>query len=231
MNARLSLVSALLLLVASGCDKPSEPAPKGNATAEPTATVASVVPTVSAAPSASAVPSVTAVASSTASAPASAASAKASAAGSASAKASAAVASASASASATPPAKPAASRTAGSHFTVDFVAPGDCKSGARCNASLTLRALEGYHINNEYPYKFIANDAANVDFLGKEGKTYSKAGGEFAKTGETTAQMSVPFQAKSAGTAKLSGTFKMSVCSEANCQIETPSVALDVPIQ
>ncbi|NOU28196.1 MAG: hypothetical protein HOO96_09855, partial [Polyangiaceae bacterium] len=117
------------------------------------------------------------------------------------------------------------------HFTVDFVAPGDCKSGARCNASLTLRALEGYHINNEYPYKFIANDAANVDFLGKEGKTFSKAGGEFAKTGETTAQMSVPFQAKAAGTAKLSGTFKMSVCSEANCQIETPSVALDVPIQ
>ncbi len=227
MNARLSLGSALLLLVASGCDKPSDPAPKGNATAEPPATVASAVPTVSAAPSASAVASGTAAAT----AAATAATAKPSAAASASAKASASAAVASASASAAPPAKPAASRTAGSHFTVDFVAPGDCKSGARCNASLTLRALEGYHINNEYPYKFIANDAANVDFLGKEGKTYSKAGGEFAKTGETTAQMSVPFQGKAAGTAKLSGTFKMSVCSEANCQIETPSLALDVPIQ
>jgi hypothetical protein len=121
-------------------------------------------------------------------------------------------------------------RVSGSHFVIDFTAPGDCKVGARCNAALTLRATEGYHINDGYPYKFIANDA-NADFLGKEGKTFSKAGGEFAKTSPTTAQMSVPFQGKSAGTVNVSGTFKMSVCSESNCQIESQAVALAVPVR
>lgn len=129
-----------------------------------------------------------------------------------------------------PPAKPVGSRVSGSHFVIDFTAPGDCKVGARCNAAITLRATEGYHINDGYPYKFIANDA-NADFLGKEGKTFSKSGGEFAKTSPTTAQMSVPFQGKSAGTVNVSGTFKMSVCSESNCQIESQAVALAVPVR
>ena len=135
-----------------------------------------------------------------------------------------------ASASAAPPQKPVGSRTSGSHFTLDFAAPGDCKSGARCPATLTLHATEGYHINDAYPYKLVANENPNVDFLGKEGRTYSKAGGELVKTGETTARMNLPFQAKSPGKAHISGTFKMSVCSESNCQIESPTVALDVPI-
>jgi hypothetical protein len=96
---------------------------------------------------------------------------------------------------------------------------------------MVLRATEGYHINKEYPYKLTMNDSAGVTFLGKEGKTFSKASGDFAQSGELTGITNFAFQAAAAGSAKLTGVFKMSVCSEANCQIEVQNVAIDVPVR
>ena len=42
--------------------------------------------------------------------------------------------------------------------------------------------------------------------------------------------MIVRFKPTSAGEARVSGTYKMSVCSAENCQIETQAVTLVVPV-
>ncbi len=42
--------------------------------------------------------------------------------------------------------------------------------------------------------------------------------------------MSVKFRPAAAGTAKLVGTFKLSVCSDETCEIETPRIELAVPV-
>ncbi len=42
--------------------------------------------------------------------------------------------------------------------------------------------------------------------------------------------MTVRFKPTAAGDAKVSGTYKMSVCSAENCQIEQQTVSLNVPV-
>jgi hypothetical protein len=42
--------------------------------------------------------------------------------------------------------------------------------------------------------------------------------------------MTVKFRPSAAGTAKLVGTFKLSVCSEETCEIEKPRIELAVPV-
>jgi hypothetical protein len=139
-------------------------------------------------------------------------------------------ASASASANAVA-AKPVGVAVSGPHFALSFSAPGDCKATQRCTATLTLKATEGYHINNEFPYKFVAEEHPNTDFLGKDARTFSKAAGDFAKVNETQANIAVAFAGKASGKARVAGTYKMSICSESNCQVESQAIALEVPIQ
>src|SRR5262249_24391878 len=121
---------------------------------------------------------------------------------------------------------PAATKISGSHFAVAASTPG-CAFEKECTVALKLDASGGYHINKEYPYKFTANANPNVDFLGKDvagENVFSKAAGDFTENGEATATLVVRFKAKAHGTAAVAGTYKMSVCSAENCQIETPTI-------
>jgi hypothetical protein len=98
---------------------------------------------------------------------------------------------------------------------------------------MTLRLAAGgeYHVNKEYPYKFIAGAAPGVQFLGNgDANTFSRAAGDFHEDGEKAATMTIRFKPTAAGEAHVSGTYKMSVCSAENCQVETPTVNLDVPV-
>lgn len=97
--------------------------------------------------------------------------------------------------------------------------------------TLRLAPTGAYHVNKEYPYKFVAAGAPNVTFLGKgDANTFSRASGDFAEEGEKAATMTVRFKPTAAGSARVSGTYKMSVCSAENCQIEQQAVTLDVPV-
>jgi hypothetical protein len=124
---------------------------------------------------------------------------------------------------------PAFASLKGEHFTLGLMAPGSCEAGKDCAATLTLTATEGYHINKEYPYKFTTDARDGVTFLAKDGSAFSKANGDFQQTSETVGTTRVGFRATK--TFELSGTFKMSVCSDANCQIEIQKIALQVPIE
>lgn len=223
MRARI-VVTLAALIAAAACEekKPDGAAPTATPAASATPAAPSATTVASAATTASATPA--ASASATAPAPSAAASASARPSGSASA--------AAASASAAPAAKPAAARVTGQNFVVD-VAAAPCAVGQSCTMTVRLAAQGDYHINKEYPYKLTMGDAPGVTMLGKSSPNVFAKPADFREEGEKAATMTVAFKptaAPAGGKVTLAGTYKMSVCSDANCQIEQTAISLAVPV-
>jgi hypothetical protein len=118
--------------------------------------------------------------------------------------------------------EPAGKPLAGKPFyRIDAGPPAACAPGATCEARLVLTALGGYHVNQDYPFKFVGEPAPAVAVDGE---------GAFAIDDARHGTMTVKFRPAAAGTAKLIGTFKLSVCSEDACEIEKPRIELAVPV-
>ena len=103
---------------------------------------------------------------------------------------------------------------------------GACKAKSECTVTLRLEALGEYHINDSFPYKFTGD--AGVPW---KKAAFSKADGDFVKTAEKTGQMTVKFSPEKAGKATVAGTFKFSVCSAANCKVDSKTVTFDYPVK
>jgi hypothetical protein len=106
-------------------------------------------------------------------------------------------------------------------YRLDAAPPSPCTANAPCEARLVLTALGDYHINPNYPQKFFADAAPDVAVDGT---------GTFALAGAKTGTLVIRFRAARAGTARLHGTFKLSVCTDATCEIETPAIAIPVAV-
>ncbi|TMQ17700.1 MAG: hypothetical protein E6J91_09455 [Deltaproteobacteria bacterium] len=120
--------------------------------------------------------------------------------------------------SATPPeAKPLAGKA---FYRVDAAPAAACAHGAICEAHLVLTALGTYHVNKDYPFKFVA-DAAATPVDGE---------GRFALGDARHGTLTVTFTPAAQGPARLVGTFKLSVCNDDTCEIETPRIELAVPV-
>jgi hypothetical protein len=125
---------------------------------------------------------------------------------------------------------PGKQRIDGQNFSLDVTSAG-CKAGTDCSMTIKLTAAAEYHVNKEYPYKLTASGAPGVTFLGKKDpNTFSKESGDFVEEGEKSGTMTVRFKPAAAGNAKVAGTYKMSVCSADQCQIEVQPIALNVPV-
>ncbi len=116
------------------------------------------------------------------------------------------------------PLKPSSAHLTGKNFAIDVAAPG-CRTDTPCAMTIKLNATGDYHINNEYPYKLVPTGGFAPD------------GQEFRKDAEKTGTLTVRFTPKAPGDVTASGTFKMSVCSAENCQIEQQPVSLVVAVQ
>jgi hypothetical protein len=119
-------------------------------------------------------------------------------------------------------------------FFIDATPSGDCAPGASCNVGLSLVATGAFHINDEYPYRFKADDAPGVRFLGTDAagaNVFSKAAGDWHKADAKSGAMTVKFTPSSAGSSTITGTLKLSVCSEANCLLEQRQVSTAVAVK
>lgn len=126
--------------------------------------------------------------------------------------------------------QPAAASLRSDHFEVRIDAA-DCKVKHVCTATVHLAATSGFHVNDDYPYKFVADDVTGVSFASKDApRTFSKAAGDFTKTSETEGEMVVRFEPSEAKSLPLTGQFKLSVCSADACQIEVAKLSLAVPV-
>jgi hypothetical protein len=122
----------------------------------------------------------------------------------------------------------------GNDFFVDVDSSSACTAGAPCTVSLTLVATGAYHVNDAYPYKFIADDAPGIEFLGtgEAGKNvFSKLADDWRKKDEKTGTMTVKWQPASKGPKTVSGVFKLSVCSAQACQLEGDAVSTTVAVR
>jgi hypothetical protein len=120
------------------------------------------------------------------------------------------------------------------NFFVDAAPSGACASGATCSVSVRVVATGAFHINDEYPYRFKADDAPGVQFLGTDtgGKNvFSKAAGDWQKADAKSGAMTIKFTPASAGNATIGGMLKLSVCSEANCLLEQRQVSAAVAVK
>ena len=114
--------------------------------------------------------------------------------------------------STTPPA-PAAGNVLASDakYRIEVEQPASCAQG--CEAKLVLKALGPYHVNAEYPTKFVP--AADVAI-----KT------SFEIPEPTTGVMTLGLRP---GTSRVEGTFKLALCTDDICEIEAPTIAFELP--
>jgi hypothetical protein len=122
----------------------------------------------------------------------------------------------------------------GNHFTIDAAPAADCAAGASCAIAIKLVAQADYHVNQQYPYKFTAAQATGVTFLGSDSanpNVFTKTAGDFTIGDEKTATMTVKFKASQKGAVSIGGTFKLSVCSTQNCQLEQQDVSVNVTVK
>ena len=116
----------------------------------------------------------------------------------------------------------------GTNFVVDAMPTVGCRSGEPCQVNVKLLALGDYHINDEYPYRFVADGKPLVQFSGTDpgGQTvFSKTAGDWQKIDAKTGAMAVHLFVSSPGSYTISGTFKLSVCSGANCVLDQRPVS------
>ena len=126
---------------------------------------------------------------------------------------------------AAPPATPIADNAPGepdaAPFRVDVTPPAACAHGTTCEATLALVALQGFKVNAEYPFKFVGDVGPQISFDGT---------GTFTHGDKHSGKLTIKFRSEQAGTIKVSGTFKLSVCTDEVCKIEQPKITFDVPV-
>ena len=134
----------------------------------------------------------------------------------------------------------ASSKAETENYAVEVKAKGDYKASAEGTIELTLKTKGGYHMNDQYPYKFKAADPP------AEGITYPKPvllRADFAFSEEDknnagnkdhrpdTARVQIPFVMAKAGKATVAGTLSLSVCSDANCVMDKVPLELVVDVK
>jgi hypothetical protein len=122
----------------------------------------------------------------------------------------------------------------GNHYVIDAAPAGDCATGGNCAIAVKLAAQGDYHINQQYPYKFTAAQAAGVTYLGSDSNGpnfFTKNAGDFVIGDAKTATMTVKFKAATKGSVAIGGTFKLSICSDQNCQLEQQDISVNVTVK
>jgi hypothetical protein len=108
-----------------------------------------------------------------------------------------------------------------SFYRIDAGPRTPCTAGAPCEARLVLTALGEYKVNKDYPFKFVVEPAPGVTVDGP---------GTFALDDAKSGTLTIRFRAQRSGPARLTGTFKLSVCTEEQCEIEEPKIELELPV-
>lgn len=101
---------------------------------------------------------------------------------------------------------------------------GKYKAGEQGAVTAIANALNEYHVNQNYPYKFTLNAApAGVSYPETTIRNVSRT--------EKRAAITIPFTASSAGPVTISGTLSLSVCTDSNCVVEKVPLSVTVKVE
>ncbi len=114
--------------------------------------------------------------------------------------------------------------TEGQHYVLDGRAPAILSVGGTGELEIVLVARDGYHINDEFPYKLRTSvePAGTVTF---EKAEYARSEGSYTKT---EARFKAKFAGARAGDSKIGCVMALSVCTTKECV--TDKVQLEVPV-
>jgi hypothetical protein len=118
----------------------------------------------------------------------------------------------------------ARAHSTGNHYVLDVKAPGSVNVGGHGELEVVLVAKDGFHINDEFPYK-LKTASAPAGIISFDASELSRAQGAYTKT---EARFQAKFSASRAGAAKIGGTMALSVCTKKECI--TDKVELEVPV-
>ena len=109
---------------------------------------------------------------------------------------------------------------AGPSHTVEVMPPAPCTAGDPCAVAVRLTALGGYKVNHDYPFKFVP----------APGSAVAIDPSTVVLDGTHAATVTVPFRADTAGTVRVAGKLRLSVCNADECKIEEEPVSIEIPI-
>ena len=123
-------------------------------------------------------------------------------------------------------ASPSTPKVEAETYLVEISAGSAYQAGATGSVKVSLTAKAGFHINDQYPYRFRASPPA-------EGVSYPKpvlerADGQFE---EKTAVFQLPFVASHAGQFSVGGVLNLSVCSPTSCIVQKAPLNVTVTVQ
>ena len=121
--------------------------------------------------------------------------------------------------------KAPAPRVTGQGFVVEVTAP-PAGVGAEVAARLTLKAVDGYKVNKEFPYSLSVNPPTGVEVV-KAQQSVEDA----IKFEDLEAAWDVKFTPQAAGDKKFAATFRFAVCTETSCDPKTAELAWDVAVK
>jgi len=124
-----------------------------------------------------------------------------------------------------PAAQAATSRVSESQFEVSIAPKGDYQAGKEGTVEVVLDAKAPFHVNDQYPIKFKAKEAAGVKF------PQAVVGKDKAKVENMRATMPVAFVPDAAGKRTVAGQFLFSVCTDENCLMEKRDLSLVVEVK
>jgi hypothetical protein len=110
-------------------------------------------------------------------------------------------------------------------YLVEISAGSPSRAGVPGSVRVSLTAKGGFHINDQYPYRFRASPA--VEGLSYPKPVLERADGQFE---EKTAVFQLPFVASRAGQFSVGGVLNLSVCSPTSCIVQKAPLAVTVSV-
>jgi hypothetical protein len=123
-------------------------------------------------------------------------------------------------------AQPTAAQVEAEPYLVELSAGGPYKVGATGSVKVLLTAKPGFHINEQYPYRFKTSPpAAGVSY---PKPVLERADGKFE---ERTAVFDLPFVATHAGRFAVGGVLNLSVCNASSCIVQKAPLDVTVSVK
>ena len=110
-------------------------------------------------------------------------------------------------------------------YLVEITAASPARAGIAGSVRVALVAKAGFHINDQYPYRFRASPPA--DGVSYPKPVLERADGQFQ---EKTAVFQLPFVASHAGQVSVGGVLNLSVCSPTSCVVQKAPLSVTVSV-
>lgn len=122
---------------------------------------------------------------------------------------------------------PAAAVQDNENYKVSLETVGTYKKDQPGVVNVVLVTKGEYHINKQYPYKFVTQDPP-ADGVTYPKKVVPRGDGSYE---ERKAVLPVPFVATKSGEVKVGGLYSLSVCTDANCLMDKQRLEITIKVE